>query len=383
MRFGSVSPQGSVSGSDSINSSDAVDAPDGLDGSDRETGASPAPSADIRSFCKASVQTALVGPDDDTVSTADEPDETPLDEAADELYALLPQDFTDARNARAKAAKSAGDRELASAIGALRKPSTGAWVVNLLARERADLVDQLLELGDALRSAQETLSGPELRALSAQRHRVVASVVTEARKLAASQGVRVSDSIERELESTFDAALADPRAADAVRSGRLVSALSYAGLGSAPPTPAAPPEPRKSASKAAPKRPPAKDAKRNEKSDDEARQRKAEQARRERAAARQAAEQALREAEQALEEATQVRDDAAAEAADAADSHDEVQRRIADLQTQLERAEQEAVEAAGRVRETGRAAKRSERAVEQAQRHRDAAQAAVEKLPPD
>src|SRR3954469_25943183 len=157
-RFGSVSPQGSVNGSD------------------RWTGASPAASADIRSFCKAGVHTALVAPDDAATQTPDnldDPVDPELDAIADELYALLPQDFTDARNARAKAVKSAGNRELASAIGALRKPSNGAWVVSQLVRERADLVDQLLDLADALRSAQETLSGPELRALSAQRHRVI------------------------------------------------------------------------------------------------------------------------------------------------------------------------------------------------------------------
>ncbi len=301
----------------------------------------------------------------------DEPGEPALDEIADELYALLPQDFTGARNARAKAARSAGHRDLAAAVGALRKPSTGAWVVNLLVRSRSDLVDQLLELADALRSAQETLSGPELRALSAQRHRVIASVVGEARKLAASEGTRVSDAVERELESTFDAAMADPEAAEAVRSGRLTSALSYAGLGSAPATAAAP------APREAPKaKPPTRRAKGDERTDAEARRRERDQARR-------AAEQAVRDAQDALAEATRSSDEAAAEATDASDHHDEVQRRVTDLQRQLEDAQQEAVAAAGRVRETSRAAKRAEHAAEQAQRRVDSARAALENLEAD
>src|ERR1700712_3561886 len=99
MRFGSVSPQGNVSGSA------------------RRTGALLSGDADIRSFCKPSVHTAFVAPDDELGDGDDD-----HDAIADELYGLLPQDFTDARNARSKAAKSAGNRELASAVGALRKP---------------------------------------------------------------------------------------------------------------------------------------------------------------------------------------------------------------------------------------------------------------------
>lgn len=302
------------------------------------------------------------------------------DEAADELYALLPQDFTGSRNARAKAAKSAGDRELASAIAGLRRPSAAAFVVNLLARERPDLVEQLLELADALRSAQETLSGPELRALSTQRHRVIASIVGEARTLAAGREVHVSDAVQRELESTFDAALADPQAAEAVRSGRLVSALSYAGLGAAPT--ATPPAP--AVRTKAPKKPRETDTKTDTKTDAKAdAMADAEARRREREHARQVAEQAVREAEEALKEASTARNEAGSDATEAAEHADEVQRRTAELQSQLEAAERDAVAAAERVRETSRTAKRAERAAEEAQRRVDSAQAALEKLPAD
>ncbi|RXZ46147.1 hypothetical protein ESO86_11460, partial [Agromyces binzhouensis] len=57
----------------------------------------------------------------------------PVAEAADALYALVPEEFTAARNARAADARSASEPALAKEIGALRRPSPSAWIVNRLA----------------------------------------------------------------------------------------------------------------------------------------------------------------------------------------------------------------------------------------------------------
>jgi hypothetical protein len=46
-----------------------------------------------------------------------------IDDVADELYGLAPEQFTSARNAHIKEAKAGGDGDLAAKIGALRKPS--------------------------------------------------------------------------------------------------------------------------------------------------------------------------------------------------------------------------------------------------------------------
>jgi hypothetical protein len=288
-----------------------------------------------------------------------------LDAVADELYSLPPQDFTGTRNERVKQARSSGDRDLATAIGALRRPSTSAWVVNLLVRERSDLVDQLLELAEALRAAQETLSGPELRALSTQRHRVIASIVGEARKLAVAHGGKVGDAGERELEATFDAALADPSAAEQVRAGRLHSALSYAGLGAAPTTSAPAPARVATASAPAPARP---------KADRDA------EAERKRAEARRAAEQAVRDAEADAERATTERDEVLAEHRRAESQRDEVQQRVADLTEQLEQAQSDAVAAANAVREQQRKRSRADHRAHEAQRRLDRARDALEKV---
>jgi hypothetical protein len=154
-----------------------------------------------------------------------------VDEVADELYALAPRDFIAARDARSKEAKAAGDPAAAKQIAGLRKPTVVAWVANLLVRRRADDVAPLLELGDALREATATLSGPQLRELSRQRHQVIAALVQHARTLAQDEGQRVTEDVARGLEETLAAALADPDAGELLRQGRLTDALHHSGFG--------------------------------------------------------------------------------------------------------------------------------------------------------
>src|SRR5512143_1859007 len=110
-----------------------------------------------------------------------------IDAVADELYGLPPDQFTASRNERAKACRAGGDRDLGAQVAALRKPSTAAWVVNQLARHRRDELGQLIELGGALRAAHLDLKAERLRALSDQRHRVVAALAAAGAALAAEQ----------------------------------------------------------------------------------------------------------------------------------------------------------------------------------------------------
>jgi hypothetical protein len=154
-----------------------------------------------------------------------------VEEAADQLYALSPREFTAARDARAKEAKDAGDKEGAAEIKALRKPTVTAWLANQLVRHHADEVRPLLELGSALREATATLSGPQLRELSRQRNDVVRALVRKARRLAADAGQAVSEDVARGLEETLNAALADPAQAELLLQGRLSVQLQHSGYG--------------------------------------------------------------------------------------------------------------------------------------------------------
>jgi hypothetical protein len=154
-----------------------------------------------------------------------------LDPIAGDLYGLRPGEFTAARDARAAEARRDGDKELAAAIKKLKRPSVSAWLANLLVRQRPDEVQRLLTLGEGLRQAQQQLAGEQLRALSQQRHQVVAALVQEAASLASAEGQPVSPAAQRELQETLEAALSDPAAAEAFGAGRLTTALSYSGLG--------------------------------------------------------------------------------------------------------------------------------------------------------
>src|SRR5215813_2196132 len=154
-----------------------------------------------------------------------------LASAAEELYALSPGDFTAARDERAARARADGDRDLAQAIGGLRRPVVSAWLVNQLARKARDQVAELVALGESLRQAQQDLAGERVRELSAQRRTLVAALVAEAKRIAARDGRPAGLQVEREVDATLQAALADGGAAAAVQAGCLASPLSYAGLG--------------------------------------------------------------------------------------------------------------------------------------------------------
>lgn len=153
----------------------------------------------------------------------------PLLEIADRLYALPLGDFTPTRDSLVREHKA--DKSLAARIKALKKPSLAAWVVNLLVRRDAPQVEQVLDVGAALREAQTNLDGDELRALTRQRRQLTAAVTTRARGLAHEEGVRVTAAVADQVEATLTAGMVDEDAAAAVRSGLLVAALTVTGMG--------------------------------------------------------------------------------------------------------------------------------------------------------
>jgi hypothetical protein len=148
-----------------------------------------------------------------------------VQQVAGELYGLTPADFVGGRNERAQQAKAAGDAESAAAIRALRRPSVSAWLANMLVRENAGEIAELLALGASLRDAQQRLAGDELRRLTRERRALIDSLVARARVLAARHDQRVSEPVSRELEGTLQAALTDELVADMLAAGCLSSAL--------------------------------------------------------------------------------------------------------------------------------------------------------------
>jgi hypothetical protein len=153
-----------------------------------------------------------------------------LEEAARQLYALPPQQFTAARDARAAEAKQAGDAALATSLRSLRRASSSAWAVDLLAGDAAEDLADLVELGDRFRSAQSDGDRAALSGLTRERKEALRGLVSRAGALASDAGHPISAAALAEVDQTLRAAVADATAAAAVRSGRLVRALAADGL---------------------------------------------------------------------------------------------------------------------------------------------------------
>lgn len=270
------------------------------------------------------------------------PDTDALVEAAHELYARPPSEFTAARDRLVAQARGAGERELAAALKSLTRPAVAAWAVNLLVREEAALVRQVLDVGEALREAQEGLAGDALRELGRQRRELIASVVARAGGLAQDEGVRLNGQAEQQVAATLQAALADPAAAAAVLTGLLLKPLESTGLGAVSlaghvalgPGQASPAGPRPSSRRS------------SAGADEEAQQaelraRSEERRRLRREAARQRvteAEQALAERERARDAVRTRREEARAHVLHLEARIDELRRELGDLESQAETA---------------------------------------------
>lgn len=151
-----------------------------------------------------------------------------LADIADELYGVPPADFIAARGALAK--EHADDKALAARVTALRKPAPAAFVVNLLARARRDDLDELLALGEELRAAQEALDRDAITRLAKERRTRVTAFARVGADLATAAGQKAPPAVVDAVAATLDAGLADPEAAAAIRTGRLLRPLQTIGL---------------------------------------------------------------------------------------------------------------------------------------------------------
>jgi hypothetical protein len=296
-----------------------------------------------------------------------------LDAVADELYAVPPDEFVGARDAAVAAARERGDRDLAKAIGRLRRPTKAAWLANLLARHRAAQLEGLLGLAAGLADAQRTLDGTALRQLSSKRHQLVAAMAREAGRLAQEAGDPAAESVLRELQGILDAALARPEIAEQVKSGRLTRTLSYTGFGPEA-DPDAVPVP---ATRPAPAEPSPETTEEAAPSDTEA----AERARLERLRAerdRRAEALSAAEDEEAAARAKQDTDEAARD--EAVTAREDARRRVAELTAELEAAREQERTATSAARDAETAAKASARAVGVAASRTARAQARLEEL---
>ena len=297
---------------------------------------------------------------------------------ADELYGVHPDEFMPARTAYEQQARADGDRELAADIKALGKPSTAAWVANVLVRHHREEIENLVELGGLLREAQENLEGDQLRALDVQRRQLVNALTRQARSLAHQLGHPVSSGVGTQIEETLRAAMADPDAGEALLQGRLTAPMSYSGLGTVerpnlrvvpplrekrPAKPTTEPRTERARSNAEAKR-------------EEARRAAEERLRQEREEAR----RALEEATAAAEEAAEAADEERRAAAELAARHDTLVDRAEELTLELARTRDEATRVGSERSRAERRREAAERRSVDAARARDRARAALDRL---
>jgi hypothetical protein len=302
----------------------------------------------------------------------------PLLGIAEELYSLTPAEFTSTRNQWAKQAKADGDTELAASVTELRRPSTAAWVVNMLMRHQGTEMAQILDLGASLRQAQENLDADALRELTRQRRQLTTAVTHQGRVLAGDLGQKITQSVADQVQDTLHAAMVDEHAAAAVRSGLLVSSLTATGVGEADVVdavavpsaigltarPRTMPARKRTPLAVVPEPEPEPDAER------EAREA-------ERRAAQEAVHEATSDADEAqrrLRKATKRVKRVEARTLQVADELDEARRRVADLEHEQEALDEEAV-AADEKRD------RAEQRYTAAQEALEKAQAALAALP--
>lgn len=254
-----------------------------------------------------------------------------LQRAVNELYSGDPDDFMSRRTALAADAKQAGAKLLAKQIGALRKPSKSAAILNRLARQDPDGMTQLGELGEDLRQAERSVDAAQIRDLNSQRRKLLDTLTKRAFDI--SDEDSPTSALREEITSTLTAALADPSVAEQLAAGTLIKSASWEGFsfGGPPDLSVVPnraePAPRP---KAAPTPAVPRGASKAER--DEAKK-AAEDERREQAAA------AAKEAKQAaLEDARKAVDDAD-EAVELAAAEEQVRlERLQELQEQVDEA---------------------------------------------
>lgn len=258
----------------------------------------------------------------------------PLIGIADELYAAPPAAFTPGRDAAAKQA-AADDKDLGKRVKALKKPSVAAWAVNLLVRREAEQIDQVLAVGASLREAAANMDADELRALTRQRRQLTAALAGTARSLAREADVKLTQSVVDQVEGVLTAAMLDPVAAEAVRTGLLVTAFTSTGVSELDPaTVLAVPEAVGTRATPRAAEEPAPPSLRVVPEDDKVRRARAEDALERATEALESAESELREVEQAVAELD-------AKRLQVQDELDGLRRRIADLEEEADRVEAE------------------------------------------
>ena len=172
-----------------------------------------------------------------------------------ELYGLSADEFTAARNARAKELKPESP-ELAAALAKLPKPSAAAAAVNRIARREPSEVRAQIQAGKRLREAQEAAvagKSSDLQGAVGEHRAALERVQREARKL------KLSAAVLERVVATVRAASVDPELQPLLERGLLAREVEGSGFSLDPGLVAAVPARKTAKARPAPKPAKAKD----------------------------------------------------------------------------------------------------------------------------
>jgi hypothetical protein len=157
--------------------------------------------------------------------------EVEIEDAVAGLYRLPLAEFVAARDQLARQLRAAGDREAALRVAALRRPSVSAWAANQLAQAVPHAMAELLEVGAALRQAQQdALAGQPGGGPAAAEQ--LGAAAERAETLLTRAGHAASDATLGRLAATLQAAAtANQATRAALADGRLAGDLDPAGFG--------------------------------------------------------------------------------------------------------------------------------------------------------
>ncbi|HEY7178813.1 MAG TPA: hypothetical protein VH305_06535 [Gaiella sp.] len=139
---------------------------------------------------------------------------------AERLYGLPLDEFTAARDMRARELRGEGRKDEAAEVAALRKPVLAAWVVNMLARdERAD-VRELVASARAIRAGKDGADAAFREALE--------RLTAAGRRLLEAEGRSVDATLQQVASTLRAGAAGDP---EQLAAGTLTQPLESTGFG--------------------------------------------------------------------------------------------------------------------------------------------------------
>jgi hypothetical protein len=131
----------------------------------------------------------------------------------EQLYSVEPEQFVTERKRLQRSLRSEGRAEEAAEVAGLRRPSQPVFLANRLARKHPDLVAQLVEDGERLKTAHEAGDPEQLRAVQSD----LSGRITELVRSASGH----SEAIEQRLAVLLRAAAGNPATAPLLRDGVL------------------------------------------------------------------------------------------------------------------------------------------------------------------